>query len=90
MNTLLVIIAVSIVFISIFSALGILSAMTTKYNECKEHMFSETPQCNMIEFGKTLTSGMMLLGLLSIVSGGSIYILVNSASSAKKQYGTFE
>lgn len=90
MNTLLVVMTVLIVFISIFLALGILSAMATKYNECKEHMFSETPQCNMAELGKTLASGMMLLGILSVVSGGASCILINLALSAKKQYGAFE
>lgn len=74
----LIIITILIIFISVNSAFSTLSTMVEKYSECNKHMFSGTQECSMTELGKTLNSGMMLLGFLSVVSIGSVYILIKS------------
>jgi len=79
-----------IIFISVIVGLSVINNIVEKYSKCKEHMFSESPQCNMVELGQSLSTGMTILGLLFIVSTGSAYLLINSAfRETKRQYSYF-
>lgn len=81
---------IMIIAISVFASLSIVTNILEKYNDCKGHMFSETPQCNMVELGQNLSAGMIILGMLFIVSTGSVYFLISAITKTKKtQYGYF-
>ncbi|MBM3304307.1 MAG: hypothetical protein FJY76_04350 [Candidatus Aenigmarchaeota archaeon] len=79
MNKIILAIGISIIFIAVFSSLSVLGVMVSKYEQCREHMFSETPQCNLVEFGQAFSSGTMLIGFMSVTSVGAAYILINVA-----------
>ncbi len=85
MNMIILAIGISIVFIAVFSSLSILNTLFSKFEQCKEHMFSEAPECNMTDLGKTFSSGIMLVGFLSITSAGAAYILFRVASKTGNQ-----
>jgi hypothetical protein len=85
MNSIIIVVVISIVFIAVFSSLSVLGTLASKYEQCKEHMFSETPQCNMTDLGKALSSGIMLVGLMAITSVGAAYVLLKVASRMGKQ-----
>ncbi len=85
MNAIILAMGISIVFIAVFSSLSVLGTLASKYEQCKEHMFSETPQCNMTDLGKAFSSGIMLASLTAITSVGAAYILLKIASRTGRQ-----
>ncbi len=90
MNMIILAIGISILFIAVFSSLSILDTLISKYEQCKEHMFSEMmPECDMTDLGVTFSSGIMLAGFLSITSAGAAYILLRTADRTGNQQSGF-
>ena len=86
-------IALIIVFISSLVSVATLSSMSVKYAQCKEHLFSQTPECSLVEMGTALSSGMSMLGISSVVAITAVFLLVNSAvrgGSARRSFASLE
>jgi hypothetical protein len=80
-----------IVFISVTTAMATLSTLIVKYNTCREHLFSQTELCDLTEIGKTLNSGMMLIGFMAVIASGAIYILMGLITkSGGRSYAEFK
>jgi len=85
MNIAVITIGIIVVFISVFTALGTLGSMAAKYNECRDHMFSETEQCSLTAFGKNLSTGIIIVSIASIIAVATAYIALG-AGRQKRQY----
>ena len=78
---LLAAICAATVFISVLLSLFTLDFMSSKFSQCNGRIFSE--QCNLVDSGRSIIFGMVVMGLAAILSLISIHVLLSAMSREK-------